>query len=78
MTHLRDIGEAMRESACRCAGWSWGLDSLRTGVVRDADGKPHHPSCRCAGGIIGCRGDDLSGSLPGQVVRRCAVHGTSV
>ena len=75
--HMREIFERMKASTCACAGWSWGPDSLKTGVVLDKDGKPHHPSCRCAVGVIGCRGDVdvLSGSVAGAVERRCSVHG---
>lgn len=73
--HLREIGEKMKACSCACARWSWGLDSLRTGVVLDASERPHHPSCKCAAGIIGCRGDVLSGSVPGHVMKRCAEHG---
>lgn len=72
--HLREIREQMKDCACACKRWPWGSNSLKTGAVLDAEGKPHHPSCRCAAGVIGCRGDVVSGALP-QVEKRCAVHG---
>lgn len=75
MHHLRDIGEQMRDCDCECGRWPWGLNSLQTGVTRDAAGKPHHPSCKCAAGVIGCRKDVVTGSLPGALERRCAEHG---
>ena len=73
--HLREIGERMKACACVCGGWSWGLNSLQAGIALDAEGRPHHPSCKCAAGVIGCRGDVVSGTVPGEVLRRCAAHG---
>lgn len=60
-----------------CMNWAWAPSHLQAGFVVDAAGLKHHPACRCAAGVVGCRDDVVDRSAHEGVGITCLRHGGS-